>query len=456
MPPVGNGFYPEIEEFLSIPGRTLLIKGLPGVGKTTLALNLLEYLCAQAGPAEYPRGVYFSTRVSEEALQRQFPWVSFSRLEVEDLRLSSIESFLGDVLRKIRASSPVIVLDSWDAYAREMDERDRLKTEKTLVSIASSSKSRLIFVSEETRTTTLEYLVDGVVELSAETLDSRLFRVSYLRKLRGVNIRHHVKPYTLLGGVLRAFGVYEEPDYTFTRRPNVIGDFDGRFSLGSHTMDEKLGGIPYGNTLSVEYSPEVPQGAISALPLPAVVNFLLMGRSVVIVPIPGVSAEILARWLLNLVGEEVFEQHVAISSEISPPPSGFKEVLFNINGSMDEAVEELERAVERLRRTSVDGKVLLVTSVNRLENHHGQEAHRIAWLVDRTIAEVFKILDAQILLVEENSPLRPKVVGTSQRYVKLRARHGVVLVYGEKPYTPLHALEYVGRDPLSPRITEIV
>ncbi|MEM3711291.1 MAG: gas vesicle protein GvpD P-loop domain-containing protein [Thermoprotei archaeon] len=455
-----GGFYPELEEFLSVPGRTLLIKGSPGVGKTTLALSLLQYLCANSNTnreqSSYPTGVYFSTRVPGESLEAQFPWVSFSELNIEDLRLTSIEGFLNELLKKIRVRSPVVVLDSWDAYAKEMDEKERLKTEKTIVSIFMTSKSRVIFVSEETKQTTLDYLVDGVVELTTETVDSRLFRASYLRKLRGLSIVHHVRPYTLLGARIRGFNVYEDPDYTFVHRVEVSPDFDGKYSYGTHNFDEKLGGLPYGSTLTVEYTPDVPLTAVSCLAQTMIVNFALMGRSVIIVPPPGVSPQILAKWLVNVVGEEIFYQHIAIFHEGENTTSNFKNTFFSLDDDIDRSAEEFEALAERFRRTSVDGRLLFVRSLSVLEDKHYNNLNRLAALVARRISEAQNMLDAQIYFVENTSTIKPKVVSMSNRHVKLAVKNGVVLVYGEKPYTPLYVLEYENRDPLSPKITEVI
>lgn len=448
-----GGSYPELEEFLSVPGRTLLIKGPPGAGKTTLALTLLQRLCAKTGLEDYPSGVYFSTRLSEEALQKQFPWVSFEELDLEDLRLSSIAGFLREVLRRIRSSSPLIVLDSWDAYAREMDEKDRLKTEKTVVLVASSSRSRLIFVSEDTRRVTLEYLVDGVVELSAENFDSRLFRASYLRKLRGISVKHHVKPYTLLGASVRTFGAYEEPDYGAVRPQEPICDFDNKYSFGSHSLDEKLGGIPYGSTVCVEYSYEVPLSALAALALPALVNFVLSGRSALVVPPAGFAAHTVAQWLLRVLGQKA-ATHVAICTEGAPASN--QNMFFEMGGSLEESAQRLEEVAERLRQSSVDRRVMFVISLGRLENSHGREQEKVAWFLGKNASSVHSTLDAQICLVERLSPLKPKAVSMSDRHIKMRFRNGAVLVYGERPYTPLHVLEHEARNPLSPKITEVV
>jgi len=57
-------------DFLRAPGgHSLILKGDAGTGKTTLALQTIEAL------AEEQPEYYLSTRVSDEALYRQFPWV---------------------------------------------------------------------------------------------------------------------------------------------------------------------------------------------------------------------------------------------------------------------------------------------------------------------------------------------------------------------------------------------
>ena len=55
-----------LEHFLNLESHSLLIKGLPGSGKTTLALQLLDYFGSE-------KGVYISTRVGESKLSRQIP-----------------------------------------------------------------------------------------------------------------------------------------------------------------------------------------------------------------------------------------------------------------------------------------------------------------------------------------------------------------------------------------------
>ena len=60
----------EIRTFFGKPGgRSLLVKGPAGSGKTTFALQLLEDM------ADPKKSFYLSSRVSDQALFRQFPWL---------------------------------------------------------------------------------------------------------------------------------------------------------------------------------------------------------------------------------------------------------------------------------------------------------------------------------------------------------------------------------------------
>src|SRR5580658_4217577 len=70
-----GGVPPEVIAFLSGKGgRSLIVKGGAGTGKTTFGLELLE----RAGKPQ--QSYYLSTRVGDEALYRQFPWLKASEM----------------------------------------------------------------------------------------------------------------------------------------------------------------------------------------------------------------------------------------------------------------------------------------------------------------------------------------------------------------------------------------
>ena len=66
-------FPPEIEGFLRNPwGKSLIIRGSAGSGKTTLALEMMENVFTPQ------KSVYLSTRVGDQSIYNQFPWVKES------------------------------------------------------------------------------------------------------------------------------------------------------------------------------------------------------------------------------------------------------------------------------------------------------------------------------------------------------------------------------------------
>ncbi|MEM0446232.1 MAG: gas vesicle protein GvpD P-loop domain-containing protein, partial [Candidatus Nitrosocaldus sp.] len=193
-------------DFLNMEPTSMLIRGLPGTGKTTLALELMQLM------HEKYNCFYISTRVSLARLQRYFPWIigylkdesvfSYDKIEkdsVIDLRLGSatgtVELVIDMLINKKRA---FVVLDSWDALAKEIKYEDRMKMEKTMITVADTNDGFLLFVSEEPEMNTLSYLVDGIVTLSIKDDDGVSIRSMHLDKMRGVALYNSTYTYTLL------------------------------------------------------------------------------------------------------------------------------------------------------------------------------------------------------------------------------------------------------------------
>ncbi|MFI5420611.1 MAG: RAD55 family ATPase [Nitrososphaerales archaeon] len=197
-----------LRSFLSPRVRTLLIKGEPGSGKTTLALELLK---------EFGRGVYISSRVSGDMLLEQNRQLrdlvergviaslsmseyteKSSNYKFEDFRLASIEDVLMSILaRPATKDESLIVLDSWDSIAGKLESKDRMKTEQSLLVIAEANKVKLVFVSEEENMSASDYFVDAVIKLEDLERDGMRVRQIVWKKLRGSRIPRRSSLYTL-------------------------------------------------------------------------------------------------------------------------------------------------------------------------------------------------------------------------------------------------------------------
>jgi KaiC/GvpD/RAD55 family RecA-like ATPase len=143
------------------PINTVLIKGLAGTGKTTVALEILK-------AAGQGKGAYISSRVPKVLLETHIPAMkeTIDGQEFRDIRLEDATSVLAFVmqlteLKKIKT----IVFDSWDGLAKELEQKERLRAEKTLMALANNSGCQFVFVSEEPGATTIDYLVDGIIEV---------------------------------------------------------------------------------------------------------------------------------------------------------------------------------------------------------------------------------------------------------------------------------------------------
>jgi len=121
----------EIKNFFKI-GRTLLIKGDAGTGKTSLALEILRFL-------EPVDCIYFSTRTPPSILYEYHPALEQKivlgpeEIQFLETRKDNPERLLNrlrDQLLKIE--HPLLIVDTWDAIASEMSSEEQLRTAKAL------------------------------------------------------------------------------------------------------------------------------------------------------------------------------------------------------------------------------------------------------------------------------------------------------------------------------------
>jgi len=201
--PVGH-FPRELLKFVKNDSYSLLIKGNPGTGKTTLALTLLDNL---NDDSNY---FYISTRLSLKQLLLYYPWVEkfFSKDEnksgyrFEDARLDEPESLFERITNQLMdVKSPVIIIDTWDTIASFMDRESRLNNERVLQIWRERAGAKLIFLSETFDLGILDSIVDGVITLNNSISESTNNRLMTINKLRGLPIRCSSYSYSLYEGV---------------------------------------------------------------------------------------------------------------------------------------------------------------------------------------------------------------------------------------------------------------
>ena len=458
-----GGLYKDAVEFLAAGGGTLLIKGYAGAGKTTVALRLLERF-SKGGDGEY-----ISSRVSESKLLQQLPW--FEAIEGQtrkkdktrfvDTRLGTAESVLEEVMETIARKQKdsglrIIVLDTWDGLAKEMNDKERLKAEKTLIALADSSKARIIFVSEEPGRTTMDYLVDGIIELVRSEQHNRVFREIEVQKLRGTLISQHKYIYTLLGGRFTYFEPYSSPTSIEGKWTKPIGDHDGAFSFGSSVMDREFGGLGKGNTSVFEYVENVPYSAIRLVEVPAIVNALNLGRGVVCIPLPGAGIENLAALIRGGTSEEAVRERLVLTTS---EKEGALEAPFYGIGSTDprKSGGHVGGLVEEVRGRSKREGVLVVESIGQLEGAHASNMNPLLEQISQRISDIQRTsTDTLMLLMPADAQLRAKLIAMSQEHARLFVKDRSVVLMGEKPSTEAMVLEHSHVNPMFPSLTKIV
>jgi energy-coupling factor transporter ATP-binding protein EcfA2 len=301
----------EIRDFFQIEdGQTLLIKGLPGTGKTTLSLEIMNCLC------DKKNGMYISTRIDPKRLYATHPWVK----EVVPPR-NVINATQGKLLESLKGISkdltnyyavldffkvffdeaeemdnPMIIIDSWDAvlnYTSQFIGNAQHSFEQNICEFARDLDTHLIFVSEFANVMPLDYIVDGVVTMEQFRLPSyaegsmrtRYVRQIRLDKLRGVEIRQKTYTATLHKGRFSCFEPYrEQSDARIASDMVRVPDpADDRISTGIPDLDSISGGLKYGSCNVMEIDQGVGKRYYQLLTALAS-NAIKNGRGVFILP----------------------------------------------------------------------------------------------------------------------------------------------------------------------------
>ncbi len=434
----------ELVEFIRSGNNMLLIKGSPGSGKTILSLELLRRFSKDR------TCVYLGTRVSAERMLTQHPWLrgvvdphnllsseasSTGRISIADTRFegSPIEQLFEAAMD---TENPFVVIDSWDVLTESMEAVERSKALKVLEALLSSRNANLVFVSETTGTTPLDYQADGIVALSVEDLEGRLLRILELRKLRGIRIPrtrhlfslekgrfHHLPPFSFRGVIE---GAWWKP----------IPDSETHFSTGCVALDRLLGGgYPKGGTVLLSFGSDIPRMAGSIFGISVLTNFLFQGRGFVAIPVENWGLGEIVELGGGLFGEQAFDLPIRILTTVKPPEQMPTAVALR-GDDMDADFEVWRRTHDALREETGQ-PVLAITDMRKQADRYGEGSYV------RAIGESVELLRRSGSLeiriaVPGIEKVTRKAAQLADVHLRIESRFGCTYVYGVKPFTGIH------------------
>ena len=287
-----SGLPEELKLFLKLETYSLLIKGNSGTGKTTLALTILRSL------RETKNFFYISTRTSPRQLFEDYPWLSefakstdvinqhpnaeeqITHPNFEDARLDEPESLFERITNELMdIKSPIIVIDSWDAIASLMDKESRINNERVLQTWRERAKAKIIFVTEGTGESPLDFMVDGVLELSNDNFGDNRIRKVIIRKLKGVGIQNNNYLFSLKDNRVMFLDKYIPFRYA-----NLLANMGDRIfkSNGNSSIDVPLG-TGY-KDLDTSLRGDYGKGSIVIIEIPRLIShalpFLLIEKTI--------------------------------------------------------------------------------------------------------------------------------------------------------------------------------
>jgi KaiC/GvpD/RAD55 family RecA-like ATPase len=484
----------ELREFLALPGpQSLLVRGPPGSGKTTLCLALLEAAAGQR--------ILLTSRVSQAELHRGFPWLGengASNIQIVDTgtleanlreighaaivargvidgeRADSrdlaeflwLPSPVQEAWSRMPASSPsIVVIDSWDALIEQYmggfgpripDLPDRAEMERILLRQLGRGRAHVVIVLERREESQLDYLVNGVVVTQREMGNDRLERWVHLPKLRGIRIANAYYPYTVEGARFQCI----EPmrAYTDLQRGRVEAEPDpmpGHLWPGSRAFAENFGRLPVGKTTLFETDNELQDQILQHMLAPMMASVAAVGGRALLIPSPSLSARDLWDSIKGTAARARLEQGIRVIDvtgqlegaarqsvpELAPMVLPLRSLLpasAPRPGSTEPPETEVRRFLTSggvagapvLGATYLSGFISLAAALKMPLT--ADQIDSFPALVQSALGGAPMHL---VMLGRTGVPLLETVRSLAAIHIHLRVRQGRVFVYGSKPWT---------------------
>ncbi|MCI4334700.1 MAG: hypothetical protein L3K04_03620 [Thermoplasmata archaeon] len=488
-----GGVPPEVIEFLSgRGGRSLIVKGGAGTGKTTFGLELLEKV---GRPAQ---SYYLSTRVGDEALYRQFPWLKATEMrarildagklfleavrgsgtspagelpESEQKKIAAAREVMRtfseehgpptrvdrthlvallrrnpmpemeNIYNRIERALPeksLLVIDSLEGvthkYGLEMEEFV-MALQKDLV---ENSNTNVVMILEKPEAGGIEYLVDGLLSFVREELDERRVRHMRLEKLRATAIGRPRYAITLAGGRFEALGVMV-PDHgqSPSQGWSPVPDPERFYSTGIPDFDHLLGGgYRRGSFNAFEIDVNVGIDDYYMLFLPTFLNFLTHSRGMIAILAAGESHDKLRSSITHNTPAHLFDTRVRIA-DYTASETEESYIVPMARFGRDEAMKAMV-AAERAARGPEQKPILEYTAFDTLESLMGDQAAIRMYFHGVQRARLADNLG--IGLLKPGLLMSSETLNMMDTYFRIINIDNAPCIYGIRPRTRIYAI----------------
>ena len=365
---------------------SLLIKGLPGTGKSSLALEIV---------AKMPNAFFISTRIDPEAIiddfgwldktidkDREFPFFIDTTLSGKVSKNKSILTIEYETLPEFvqqvfslgsEESNRVFVIDSWNALTGNLSEKQVHHWESAIVQRLQGKNDKIIFVVEGVKDSTLDWMVDGIAVLSKRNTVSphgvsRRIRELSFPKMRGCQIINETYLITLAEGRIKTFTPFKYRFPAIILKSRLITDpNDTHVSTGSMDFDNLLdGGFKKGSYNLFEISTIVGDG-LDIFLFPLITNHLLNGRAVISILREGITFDTKKSFLNVFTGSKNWIKS-SINFERHVPKEEPHRIALPV--TIDELLGKIDEITEKLRKENKE-TILINIGLDVLENMYG-------------------------------------------------------------------------------------
>ncbi|WP_406671058.1 gas vesicle protein GvpD P-loop domain-containing protein [Methanolobus sp. ZRKC4] len=426
----------EIGQFFSSQfGKSLLVKGKPGTGKTTFIFGILNELCPEGNC------IYISPRIDKSSSYGKFPWIEGD--------FSNNEDFLRMLASRIKViwesgdSKPMIVVDSIDSLSiattrSSQWEDNKFELERLLSDFSRKVNADLVLITEQTEVTSLDYLVDGVVSLEVSEISDADLRKVNLLKIRGVELSQSRYPFTLDGGKFNSFEPFTVSYPEQTQVPKPFPDpIESKISTGIRDFDEILGGgYQKGSFNLFEITSGVGDSFYSLL-LPTFINHLNLGRGMLSIPTEGTSVETEKRLISPFTTEHVFPGQFK-GFEIRDLKGRIPPYIAAFSGNVYKDMDVFYQSKNEMMRQH--GSPLLdYIGLDSMEYNYGWE--NIGSIIGQ-MASVTKTTDNVVLAVAKHGQkITDSVAHMATTHWKFENVDKTLVVYGVVPKTGIFAVQ---------------